>query len=775
MATGPKGSEQKKVQFTLAKFFKPESQPQLALAEWKPEKRGRGRPPKNMPLEVLRAEEEALKAAEEEHEDRQARMKVLAAFRNRASSRGVAGGWNSNRVQHHQKRQKHEITTAAKVAVIAAMKAARCEYASEADWMVQMMRQYALRKQQIEEWLSKEDDYKNILKSAGFKVRGKGIARRSASEKAIKMKGGLAIRRQGAGRKDICSEMKAGVRQWLDAERSHGHFVDKEDLYDEFIDQVNGTINSKGQQVRNLLDDFKKKDVTKELIEFQILKRKASVVELQDRLDKLKNSKKYRESFTARLMLDVGGKQFKPQRVTTLSMDEECTRALATWQQLSRHVSNPKSWIENRDKTVLLFSDQVPFWCKIGAGNQVYCEAEVQAKKVRRDVSFGQSSHSLDILDEELEMDAKAAAESSLRRGLAHSEQTKFRVTYEATQAVLGYFSKDQPIGVVFRGLLVVSGVHARLSNISAEGKWIEDEEFVYKNKRTVRKAGKAAGRILESFRKIRTLRPELFEGITVMSQPSAFVDSVIFHWNQIELSKHVVQSVSQRDLFGGALSPTAKASCATGQCLSSWIQGSMTAVLQLTDTDFSFSFKSSARSVMSKLRKEMKLKAAAEGVQATFKCGAYEIMRITSEAHAEQVTRNNETDWVLKGLRRNMMLSMRPDFEKGFTVKNAEEWASQMPEGSYRLRKEWMDRRYEHVNQDGSLQKTEFSALTDAKRLAEEAELENCKQSGLYKDEAGQTIQDQSLELEFEDFDDEQNEFIESAKLSELLAGNAA
>ena len=69
-----------------------------------------------------------------------------------------------------------------------------------------------------------------------------------------------------------------------------------------------------------------------------------------------------------------------------------------------------------------------------------------------------------------------------MRRGLAHSEQTKFRVTYEVTQAVLNYFNKDktsQPVGVVMSGSLIVSGVHARLSNISLDGKWIEDEEFM--------------------------------------------------------------------------------------------------------------------------------------------------------------------------------------------------------------------------------------------------------------------------------------------------------
>ena len=144
--------------------------------------------------------------------------------------------------------------------------------------------------------------------------------------------------------------------------------------------------------------------------------------------------------------------------------------------------------------------------------------------------------------------------------------------------------------------------------------------------------------------------------------------------------------------------------------------------------------------------------------------------MRIVSAAHNEQVKRNAETDWVLRGLRRNMMLSMRPDFEKGRMVRNEDEWTKEMPEGSCRLRDEWMRERYSHINQDGSMKLTEFSALTDAKKRSENAELDYGKQLGLYKDESGYQVADEDLQLEFDDFNQEQMDFIEAAKVSELL-----
>jgi hypothetical protein len=334
--------------------------------------------------------------------------------------------------------------------------------------------------------------------------------------------------------------------------------------------------------------------------------------------------------------------------VSVLSWEEEKARCKATWhhfdetlqlaafgsiEELRRRVSNPESWIANRQSTVLVFSDQVPFWCKIGAGNQVYCAGEVQSRKARK------RSH--DMLEQVAieDEDVYGKGESGLRRGLAHAEQTKFRVTYEATQAVIGYLDESAvPLGVVVRGLLVVSGMHARLDNIDEKGKWIEDEEFEYKNKKVKRVAGQSCGNILKTWRKLRKECPDMFEHISLMSQPSAFVDSIIFHWRQCELSKIFCQSVVQRDLFAGALSPSAKASCAAAQSLSTWIQPHMTAVLQLTDTDFSFSFKSAARKMMSEMRREMKLKAASEGKAATSKCGAYEISKTTFSAHVSQI-----------------------------------------------------------------------------------------------------------------------------------------
>ena len=104
-------------------------------------------------------------------------------------------------------------------------------------------------------------------------------------------------------------------------------------------------------------------------------------------------------------------------------------------------------------------------------------------------------------------------------------------MTYEARQALYGLCSDSgSPLfGKVLPGLLVVHGAHARLSNIDSSGKFISDESFEFQGRLVVRKAGSSAGRLLPGWRKARDSAPETLRHLSVMSQPSANVDAVIF------------------------------------------------------------------------------------------------------------------------------------------------------------------------------------------------------------------------------------------------------
>ena len=102
--------------------------------------------------------------------------------------------------------------------------------------------------------------------------------------------------------------------------------------------------------------------------------------------------------------------------------------------------------------------------------------------------------------------------DSTLKRTTGDSAAEKFRITYEARHIVGNYLGEGDPWEKNWRGALVVKGEHARLSNISDAGTWIEDEEYQYGGKLYKRTAGKSAGQVLRSYVQLRKEHPEWFE-----------------------------------------------------------------------------------------------------------------------------------------------------------------------------------------------------------------------------------------------------------------------
>ena len=104
------------------------------------------------------------------------------------------------------------------------------------------------------------------------------------------------------------------------------------------------------------------------------------------------------------------------------------------------------------------------------------------------------------------------------------SAEDRYRITYEARQLLHNvYASQDQEIiGSVGKGLLVVPGEWARLSNISESGTWLSDESFKVGGKVITRTQGSSAGRIMLPYRRLRQSHPELMSKIEIMQQPAA-------------------------------------------------------------------------------------------------------------------------------------------------------------------------------------------------------------------------------------------------------------
>ena len=165
--------------------------------------------------------------------------------------------------------------------------------------------------------------------------------------------------------------------------------------------------------------------------------------------------------------------------------------------------------------------------------------------------------------------------------------------------------SQDEIVGSVGKGLLVVPGQWARLSNISENGTWLKTESFQVGDKTVVRKQGTSVGRILEPYRKLRKSDPELMSKLEVMSQPASNVDSVILTWSIQAQAEQYPCSMWMRDCFSSVFTDSAAEAMALANQLSCLVAEKCTSKLQITDTDFSKQFKALVRSKLTEMRSE--------------------------------------------------------------------------------------------------------------------------------------------------------------------------
>jgi hypothetical protein len=271
--------------------------------------------------------------------------------------------------------------------------------------------------------------------------------------------------------------------------------------------------------------------------------------------------------------------------------------------------------------------------------------------------------------------------------------------------------------------------VHCRLSNISSDGKWLKDETFSFKGKEIVRKAGQSVGKLMLPWRRLRQTSPELFENLSVYMQPAGYVDSVIFVWMVEELSQLYPQALWQRDCFSAAFSEEAQQSLFLAHHLQTVIGPKMTASLQLTDTDFSKTFKAESRHISERLQTEERRKARAEGRRPNLKMGPKEILQITQGAQKAMFKKNLENQWVLAGARRNYLLSYRPSLKENKLVM-AQQWSQlqEFPEGTSRLRVSWYENRYKWFDLEGKPIEPDWSLIDKAASVADLVEYDYCR-----------------------------------------------
>ena len=285
-----------------------------------------------------------------------------------------------------------------------------------------------------------------------YKGNAGGNLSRSGANSVIKpqYKG---CRAKGGGRKDRCLELKQHVKAWCEVERSYGHTLSLLDLYLEFKHVAMQEI----QRLTNALADCMEVEA---VVAGTIIQgtsgMKSRLVELKSRLAKLEASQTYCKTFRKRLQITCGLKLRKAQRLVDISPKEEHARCQLTWQaydqilhlaafgsveQLGGCIVCPARFIEDRESIILGFTDQVPFWVKVGQEKQLYCDHEV-AKNTKdgrqgpskRAAGQGSQAAAGDIED--------CTAEDGMTQLRSHHQATgdRYRVTVELCQLVTGHF-----------------------------------------------------------------------------------------------------------------------------------------------------------------------------------------------------------------------------------------------------------------------------------------------------------------------------------------------
>ena len=108
-------------------------------------------------------------------------------------------------------------------------------------------------------------------------------------------------------------------------------------------------------------------------------------------------------NFATELAMRVSAKLQKPQRLLTLTSDQErhrykCTCQHFAWvmhlvdygskDQLKQYVSDPEKVISMRRRCVLVFIDQVPWFVKVKSSQQLYHDSETKRSSHRRNAEM---------------------------------------------------------------------------------------------------------------------------------------------------------------------------------------------------------------------------------------------------------------------------------------------------------------------------------------------------------------------------------------------------
>ena len=123
---------------------------------------------------------------------------------------------------------------------------------------------------------------------------------------------------------------------------------------------------------------------------------------IEKRLEGIEKSQRNREYTLNQMLHHFNARLYKPQRLVSLSFQEEERRALRSWNrfdwklnlacfrpvaELADVVKDPEGFRANVRDLVIFMNDQIPMWLKLKPGKQVY--ADFETRKGRHERNLG--------------------------------------------------------------------------------------------------------------------------------------------------------------------------------------------------------------------------------------------------------------------------------------------------------------------------------------------------------------------------------------------------
>ena len=734
-------AKKRKIQFGLAKFFgSPQEKASASPVSTSTDVRLRNRQQKSkimFELEALRkqlanreqsqaSEEEQLVQAEDEALDekdfyRKAGLRGGRPKLDASERRGVFGSLASNRRGRFEKSKKVEYTAVDKKEICERFRKLAEESRSKKAALSELKKGLQISSERLRDILNNEAEWIQMIKdrrlgTSGLKKRGVKPGRLSLRNRGI--------RRKGGGRKKEFEHLVVELGRWISEERSHGHALQKAMVARKFEQLLLRDSERLLESARQLQASFQ---ASAAKIEAQRMFQKAK---------KMANSEKFRRNYVERLLQWCGAKVMAKELTSNLSALEEKVRIQLSWQSLDWQLwlagSAPKEVLEEEDvldpdyviecrklgPPPVCFADQIPLWAKCGSKRFVFSAEEfsgsstsdrAQFELFRQDlqkaVEYFRDLEEKDktqlISAEPRPEGSKAFAIAGSRTIKGHSENEKFRITFEARQQVSWVPDPNaaggfRPVGSVLRPLLVFAGAHCRLSNLTDEHTFRETEDFQVNGQDFQHVAGQKT-RLMWNLVELRKKEPQLFEDLEIQQQPSSNVDSVILTWSIQEQAKVQAYSVWNRDSFTAIFSEPVIQTQKLASQFSSILLGKTTQKIQLTDTDFAKEMKVEFRKAMQDLQYD-------KGFHE--KTTLRDILVACNQSHLKAVERNIETQWVLKGAVRNGLLAYVPTVENGLV----EILSPELQLGSHRIPSETFQPRLSWIDESGRPKKPDFS-----------------------------------------------------------------